>query len=90
MTCRNLSSILILVSLSFSGCAAFGGSGEADSAGSPSKNENAAPPVDDEVPDVDNCYADEEICPLDEPLQPGLGCFCDGPDGNKIPGSAGQ
>lgn len=68
-------------------CAATSGTPET------AANEESVPTkmvVDDEVPNVSNCHTDSQICPLSEPLQPGLACFCAGADGQNEAGSAGD
>ncbi len=77
-------SLLLMVG----GCSLFAG-GSGKKASSPENAEPAGEPVKDEVPNVDKCYTNTQVCPLEEPLQPGLGCFCPGADGKNEPGSAG-
>ena len=81
---------LVSALASLTGCATgASGGGEADSAATKDGEDENAIPVEDEVPSVNKCHTDTQICELPEPLQPGLGCFCEDPNGVKEAGSAG-
>src|SRR5690606_37333080 len=88
ITARSVLVLPCLLAASLTGCAAFSSEKPAESAVA---DESAAPApmaTEDEVPNVDNCHTDTQVCALNEPLQPGLGCFCAGEDGANQPGSA--
>lgn len=71
------------------GCAATSSTNSPDSAPAAEEEEKDVVEVEEEVPNVAKCHTDTIVCDLDEALQPGLGCFCEGKDGTKIAGTAG-